>query len=1021
MGKQYYQKTLLTLLMVIAIYGQSLGQFELLKDIEPGFVPDESSNPRNFTEANGLLFFAATSAEHGRELWVTDGTEQGTRLVKDLNTNGSSYPKLLTAVGNELYFVADLDSEKIGLWKTDGLEENTVLIKDFPRSNYFVFRSITSFNGLAIFLTREGTDSKLWRTDGTEGGTEIIANTFFRASVVYNNELYFLSYQSEGAELWKTDGTVSGTSRVKQITIENSFGMILINMIHFDGHIYFSMASHNASIWKSDGTDEGTVLIYQGGGTIHEFIVLDNTLIARANNDLINIDADANEYNTVYNSGYISSFLVRFGNYIYFNNGGNNDYGIWRTDGTIEGTSKITDIVGSSFIVYKDFLYFRSFDIDNGNQLWRTDGTSEGTELFKMINAAKNNFGSFTDPIVFNDNLYFNGNDYGFFGAELWKSNGTPEGTQLLKDINAQGGADITNVVVLNDQLIFGADDGFRGNHLWSSDGTEAGTDMLVKIDDLLESKPQHLTKVNNVGYFTTYHSAFGRELWKTDGTAAGTQLVRDITPGVTSTTINHLFETEDVLFFTVGARGDTELWTSDGTEAGTYSLTPNQEFYDIANVIKVGEVYYFQTMEFYGADLWKTDGTPEGTVIVVDINENGTLKTGLHDVKRHLININGTIYFNSYRIEDNYHIILKSDGTEVGTTILTGEVSNSQLFLQTHALLEFNNELLIVTKDGLFITNGSESEYVSFEQGSFSSKDRVLVWDEDVYYLYPNNGRLTLYKKNGQPNGRQEIVSNVFDYINITGSHFDAVLFQHNESLLILLQDISNNVATLFNTNMKVLCSLAYSGNLNLRNVATLNDKLFFTSTGGSFGSGELYYYDTTNEIPCKFSQIITFDLPEEKNDGEATFQLVAESSANLPVSFKSSNQQIANIEGDMITVLSIGDTEVTAFQEGNEEYFPAEVTRSLRVNVVTSVNEKININNLNLYPNPVKEQFMISWNAASEYEVSITDLSGQTVLPPQQILATQAINIHHLKAGVYLVKIRAGSENAWLKIIKR
>jgi ELWxxDGT repeat protein len=77
----------------------------LVKDILPGLA---ASDPRDLTPAGNLLFFSARDAAHGRELWVTDGTEAGTRLVQDLFPGGlSSDPEQLTLVGGRLHFTAD--------------------------------------------------------------------------------------------------------------------------------------------------------------------------------------------------------------------------------------------------------------------------------------------------------------------------------------------------------------------------------------------------------------------------------------------------------------------------------------------------------------------------------------------------------------------------------------------------------------------------------------------------------------------------------------------------------------------------------------------------------------------------------------------------------------------------------------------------------------------------------------------------------------------------------------------------
>ena len=63
----------------------NLGRVILVEDINPG--SDGSINPffRDFTEFDGKLYFSADNGASGQELFVTDGTAEGTELVSDID------------------------------------------------------------------------------------------------------------------------------------------------------------------------------------------------------------------------------------------------------------------------------------------------------------------------------------------------------------------------------------------------------------------------------------------------------------------------------------------------------------------------------------------------------------------------------------------------------------------------------------------------------------------------------------------------------------------------------------------------------------------------------------------------------------------------------------------------------------------------------------------------------------------------------------------------------------------------
>ncbi|MGL4464251.1 MAG: ELWxxDGT repeat protein, partial [Planctomycetia bacterium] len=113
---------------------------ELLLDASPAGVGDSLAGVFNgFVAFNGAVYFDANDPVTGVELWRTDGTPAGTRLVKDVKPGAGSgltvddtFPNTFTAtaVDGFLYFPANDGSAGFELWKTDGSEAGTTLVDD---------------------------------------------------------------------------------------------------------------------------------------------------------------------------------------------------------------------------------------------------------------------------------------------------------------------------------------------------------------------------------------------------------------------------------------------------------------------------------------------------------------------------------------------------------------------------------------------------------------------------------------------------------------------------------------------------------------------------------------------------------------------------------------------------------------------------------------------------------------------------------------------------------------------------
>jgi ELWxxDGT repeat protein len=695
--------------------GTTAGTY-MLRDINPfnslpANLGPSTDGPEGLTAFQGKVVFFESDGVHGRELWVSDGTKEGTHMVKDINPGLAdsepqffSYPGApatspLVVAGNSLYFAADDGKDGVELWKTDGTANGTQLVKDIypgmnssawptPQPNSSSPQSLTSLNGVLDFTADDGVHGRqLWTSDGTEKGTHLVSAANGTPSLVdaqnltaAGKQLFFTINGDMGAEvLWVTDGTGAGTHPIQTIAQSHAPYPFLPpvslfpssqDFVALDGKLYYTSVDtvHGRELWQTDGTSIGTHLVKDirpgpAGSQISFMTSLNHNLLFVADD-------------------------------------GTHGRELWISDGTDKGTHLVKDINTheadanpSPPVQIGKILYFSADDGIHGEELWRSDGTPQGTWMVKDINPgfSPSWFGgdslpagsNIHDMVTMDGLLYFAADD-GLHGDELWRSDGTAAGTWMVKDINTSppqpiiwvaagtefnAGAYISELTVMNHHLYFGADDGVHGRELWTSDGTSAGTHMVIDLNTSTNlfptpiplaskvpqpvtdpipisfgsgdasSDPSNMTVFNGLLYFAADDGVHGRELWATGGTAATTHLVMNIHPDLggiqpgQGSFPDNLTVAGSYLYFIAddGAHG-LELWRTDGTKPGTRMVRdintttswPSWSTQDIPgssnpyNLTAVGnELYFIADDGVNGPALWKTNGWNSGTTMV--------------------------------------------------------------------------------------------------------------------------------------------------------------------------------------------------------------------------------------------------------------------------------------------------------------------------------------------------------------------------------------------------------------------
>jgi ELWxxDGT repeat protein len=353
-----------------------------------------------FTARDVMGEFPFQTSEQGNELWSSDGSEKGTKLLKDLlpDEGGTAPgPSDYFTVGKSRYFWAEIPN--------DG--------------------SFLSTNRPALF-----------RTDGTAAGTQAVAEISASRSlgdgaataIALGNQLIFLGTTKDASGIYSSDGTAAGTTLLAALDAPppggtSSFsGDASFHLARVGEQVYLyatnlTWAFEGAmgasgppvdALWVTDGTKTGTHLVvelphlgyssqYGLPGTL---TVLDDAVY------FWTIDDSSTPVSVLYGSR-----------------------------GTAATTAPVAFSAGppGQPVAMNGALYFRAYTAETGSELWRTLGTTATTALVRDIFPGPSPSGD-QDLFVSDGHLFFAADD-GVHGSEPWISDGTSAGTRLAADV----------------------------------------------------------------------------------------------------------------------------------------------------------------------------------------------------------------------------------------------------------------------------------------------------------------------------------------------------------------------------------------------------------------------------------------------------------------------------------------------------------------------------------------------------------------------------------------------------------
>lgn len=302
---------------------------------------------------------------------------------------------------------------------------------------------------------------------------------------------------------------------------------------------------------------------------------------------------------------------------------------------------------------------------------------------------------------------------------------------------------------------------------------------------------------------------------------------------------------------------------------------------------------------------------------------------------------------------------------------------------------------MVSVTGADQFFTSTSNLETSGNYSGSDIAPNSIKIWKCNSNVFDKNTATLmSQYELNNGYLGAKETIQ------------FDDIyrIFEEGVTYVYITADISANASSGKSIGLK---NIYFSDLFNYSSsLTTYNDELL------NFSPLTFATVSTQNIIWPAMETVSVTSLP-------TSVILNGFASSGLPISYVV-NSGSATVNSNVLLVNAEGQFSITASQAGNE-FFTAATPINQVINVVTilspisSNNNNLNYNILELYPNPVRDILTIKGLKPNSL-VEISDLVGNKI---ETLNRTNIINVSRYNKGIYFVSIYQDGEKVVKKLV--